>query len=287
MPEIRVVVSDELDRYMDTVVQKGMFGSKAELIRAALIRYIETLPIRVPSGYDDTTVYSPDGRIFQVEYALECAYRGAMMVGLRYRDGVMLAKQRPPLGYFPKAGTILSSPWEGFKIDQHIGAIPAGISSDFILIQDKAIKEAKTYRENTGEPISVEDLVKRLALFMQSYTMKKDVRPLGCIVFIGGIDETGPYLFYLDPSGSYNEVLYNVIGYQSAETEEILKANYKPDLSLQEALGLIVKAVLKEETRKPEEVAVAVIETKTKTLRKITLEEIKEAWKIAFKKKEE
>jgi len=286
MPEIRVVVSEELDKYMDTVVQKGMFGSKAELIRAALIRYVETLPIRVPSGYDDTTVFSPDGRIFQVEYALECAYRGSMIVSLRYRDGVMLAKQRQPLGYFPKVGTILSSPWEDFKIDQHIGAVPAGIASDYILIQDRAIKEAKTYRENTGEAISVEELVKRLAIFMQSYTTKKDVRPLGCIVFIGGVDPTGCHLFSLDPSGSYNEVLYNVIGYQSAETEEILKASYKPDISLQEALGLIVKAVLKEDTRKPEEIAAAVIEIETKTLRKITLEEIKEAWKIAFAKKE-
>jgi len=286
MPEIRVVVSDELDKYMDTVIQKGMFGSKAELIRAALIRYVETLPIRVPSGYDDTTVFSPDGRIFQVEYALECAYRGSIILGMRYHDGVMLAKQRAHLGYIPKVGIILSTPWEDFKIDQHIGAVPAGIGSDFILIQDKAMKEAQMHRKEFGEPISVEELVKRLAIFTQSYTMKKDVRPLGCIVLIGGADKTGSHLFSLDPSGSYCEVIYNVIGYQSAETEETLKANYKADMSLLQALGLVIKAVLKEETRKPEEISVAVIETETKNLRKITLGEIEEAWKVAFKKKQ-
>ena len=66
-----------------------------------------------------------------------------------------------------------------------------------------------------------------------------------------------------------------------------MKDNYKPDMSLQDALGLILKAVLKEEKRKPEEVAVAAIETETKTLRKVTLEEIEKAWKTAFKKKEE
>ncbi len=285
MPEIRVVVSDDLDRYMNTVVEKGMFASKAELIRAALIRYFETLPVRVPSGYDDTTVFSPDGRIFQVEYALECANRGSMIVGLRYRDGVMLAKHRISTGYFPKAGTILSSPWEDSRIDQHIGAIPAGISSDFILIQDKAIKEARTFKETTGEPIGVEELVKRLAIFMQSHTMKKDVRPLGCIVFIGGVDQTGCRLFALDSSGSYNEVLYNVIGYQSAETEETLKADYSPDLSLQEALSLIIKAILKDETKKPEELAASVIEADTKEIRKIGIEEMTKAWKTAFKKK--
>lgn len=95
MPEVRVVISEELDKYLDTAVTRGLFGTKAEMIRAALIRYSETLPIRVPSGYDDTTVFSPDGRIFQLEYALESAKRGATIVGLRYRDGVILAKQRP------------------------------------------------------------------------------------------------------------------------------------------------------------------------------------------------
>lgn len=283
MPEVRVVVSEQLDNYMDTVVQKGMFGSKAELIRAALIRYFETLPIRVPSGYDDTTVFSPDGRIFQVEYALECAYRGAIMAGLTYRDGVMLAKQRPSLGYFPKRGTIISSPWEDLQIDQHIGAMPSGIASDFILLKDKAAREAKTHKEKTGEPIGVEELVKRLGIFMQSYTMKKDMRPLGCVVFVGGVDQTGHHLFSLDPSGSYSEIGYHIIGYQSAEAEEIMKSNYKPDISLLEALGLVIRAVLKEETKKPEEISIAVVETQTKTLRKITLEEIKDAWKTAFK----
>jgi len=278
MPEIRVVVSEELDRYMDTVIQRGMFGSKAELIRAALIRYVETLPIRVPSGYDDTTVFSPDGRIFQIEYALECAVRGAITVGLRYHDGVMLAKQR----LAPE--NIITSPWEDFKIDQHIGAAVAGISADFILLKDKAIKEVQVNRKETGKPISVEDLVKSLSLFMQSYTMKKDSRPLGCIVFIGGVDQTGHHLFVLDPSGSYIEVLYKVTGYQSAETEKILENNYKPDMSLQEALGLIIKSVLKDEVRKPEEISVAVIETGTKIFRKITPEEVREAWKTAFKK---
>jgi len=281
MPEVRVVVSEELDRYVNTVVQKGMFGSKAELIRAALIRYFETLPIRVPSGYDDTTLFSPDGRIFQVEYALECAYRGAIIVGLRYHNGVLLAKQRS----MPEH--MVSSPWEDFKIDQHIGAVPAGTLSDYILIRDKAIKEAQSYRKETGEPISVEQLVRKLSILMQSYTTKKDVRPLGCVMFIGGVDQTGSRFFVLDPSGSYSEVVCHTTGYQSAGAQKTLKDNYKPDMSLKEALGLVIKAVFKEETKKPEELAAAVVETETKKLRKIALEEMKEVWEIAFKKKED
>ena len=268
---------------MNTVVNKGMFGSKAELIRAALIRYFETLPLRVPSGYDDTTLFSPDGRVFQIEYALECAERGAIMTALRYSGGVLLAKQKQTRGYFPKA-RILSSPSQDSKIDTHIGLVPSGLASDFILIKDKAMKEAQSYRGDTGKPIGVEELVKRLALFMQSYTTKKDERPLGCILFIGGVDQTGCHLFTLDPSGSYNEVAYQVTGYQSEQTRKIMNDNYGSDMSLQEALVLVVKAVLKEETSKPEELAAAVMETETNELRKITPGEMKEAWKMAFKK---
>ena len=66
-----------------------------------------------------------------------------------------------------------------------------------------------------------------------------------------------------------------------------MKDNYKSDMSLKEALGLVIKAVLKEETKKPEELAVAVVETETKKLRKIALEEMKEVWEIAFKEKED
>ncbi len=289
MPEVRVVISDELDRYLDTAVTRGLFGSKAEVIRAALIRYSETLPIRVPSGYDDTTVFSPDGRIFQIEYAMEAPIKGATIVGLRYSDGVILAKER--LKEYFKGVTdfpyILKAPWEDFQVDDHIGMVPVGLAADFLLLKNKASKEAQEYRKETGEPIGVEELTIRLALVMHSYTTKRDMRPLGCVSLIGGVDKTGCRLFVLDPSGTYQEVLAGCHGSKMNEANNILKDGYKADMPLKEALGLIIRAVLKEETRKPEELSVAAIETETKTLRKITLEEIKEAWKTAFKKKEE
>ena len=287
MPEIRVVVSEELDRYMNTVVGKGMFGSKAELIRAALIRYFETLPLRVPRGYDDTTLFSPDGRIFQIEYAIECTTRGSVMTGMRIGSGVILAKRRFS-SLVPEETTehILSSPAWDFAVDEHVGLMPVGILPDFILIRDKAVKEAKAYRSETGEPVGVDELARRLSIFMQSFTMKKDVRPLGCVLFLGGVDGTGLHLFSMDPAGGYKEVLYEVAGWQRDVTQKILKDNYKPDISLQKALALMIKAVLRDKSSKPEELAVVAIEAETKKLRKITPEEMQEAWKAAFKKKE-
>lgn len=282
MPEVRVVVSNELDRYMDTVVQKGMFGSKAELIRAALIRYIETLPIRVPSGYDDTTLFSPDGRIFQIEYAMESPPRGVTILGLRYKGGIILAKERIHESLPEKNNFILTQPWETFQIANHIGMAPTGLSGDYLLLKNTAIHEAQTYQTETGTPIPIEELTNRLALFIHSYTTKKDIRPLGLVALIGGIDDTGPHLYVLDPSGMYREVLTWSEGTHRDETNTTLKDGYKPNQAFNTALALTIKALLRDKTRTPEELNAAVIETKTKTFREITTDEIKATWTQAF-----
>lgn len=278
MPEVRVVISKEMNMFMDTVVQKGMFGSKAELIRASLIRYIETLPVRVPSGYDGATVFSPDGRIFQIEYALEAAKRGATIIGLRYQGGVILAKEKSGSVGITKFPYIVTGPWEDFQVDENIGIVPTGLNSDFILLKNEAKKEVQLHRTETGESITIEELTIKLSLFLHGYTTKKDTRPLGSLLLIGGVDKTGCHLFMLDPMGSYMEVLVDCFGSKMNETNKILKEHYQVDMSFKEALGLTVKAILKEEKRKPEEITVTVIETETKRFRKITLDEIQKVW---------
>jgi proteasome alpha subunit len=278
MPEVRVVISEEMDLFMNTVVDKGMFGSKAELIRASLVRYIETLPIRVPSGYDDATVYSPDGRILQIEYALESAKRGATIVGLRYKGGVILAKDKPKSVGVDKFPYIVTGPWLDFQVDKNIGMVPTGLSSDFIVLKNEAKKVARLYRKETNESITIEELVIKLSVFLHGYTTKKDTRPLGCVFLIGGVDKTGCHLFRMDPMGAYMEVLVDCFGSKMKETNTILKENYQADLSFKEALGLTVKAVLRDKKRKPAEIAATVIETETATFRIITQDEIKKTW---------
>ena len=280
MPENRVIVSDELNRYMNTIVQKGIFGSKAELIRASLIRYIETLPVRVPSGYDNVTVFSPDGRLFQVEYALESANRGATIIGLRYNGGVIIAKEKPGSVGVTEFPYTVTGPWEDFQIDQNIGIVPTGLIADYVLLKNEAKKEAQSHRKEKGDSITVEELTIKLSLILHGYTMKREMRPLGCVLLIGGVDETGCHLFLTDPSGAYKEVLAGCGGSKTKEVNNILKDDYQVDLPFHEALRLTIKAILKEEKRKPEEITVAVIETETQRFRKITLDEIKKAWKI-------
>jgi 20S proteasome alpha/beta subunit len=135
------------------------------------------------------------------------------------------------------------------------------------------------YRKENSESISIEELIINLSVFLQSYTTKKDTRPLGCVFLIGGVDNTGCHLFRIDPMGAYVEILVGCFGAKMNETNKILKENYHVDMSFTEALGLTMKAVWKGEQRKPEEIAATVIETETQTFRKITLDEIRKVWK--------
>ncbi|MFX0170085.1 MAG: hypothetical protein ACFE89_12135 [Candidatus Hodarchaeota archaeon] len=282
MPEVRVVVSTELDRFMDTVVQKGMFSSKAELIRAALIRYFETLPIRMPSGYDDTTLFSPDGRIFQIEYAMESPPRGVTIVGLRYDKGVILAKERVREAANDDLSFVVHHPWENYRVVNHIGMVPTGLSGDFNLLKNHAISLANAFKAETKAPIFVEELANQLALFIHSYTTKKESRPLGIVTLLGGVDDTGSHLFVLDPSGTYREVLAWAEGQHRKAAKELLKVGVKPDLPFKQALALVVKSLLRDKTRKPGEVNVTVIDEQTKTQRQLTESEIQAIWSVAF-----
>jgi 20S proteasome alpha/beta subunit len=213
---------------------------------------------------------------------MESPPRGVTILGLRFKGGIILAKERIQEPATKEHHFILTQPWETFQITKHIGMAPTGLSGDFLLLKNTAIKEAQTYQTETGNPIPIEELTNRLALFIHSYTTKKDIRPLGLLALIGGIDNTGPHLYVLDPSGTYREVLTWSEGTYRDETNTILKDGYTPNQSLNTALALTIKALLRNKTRKPEELNAVVIETKTKTIRKITTDEIKANWTKAF-----
>src|SRR2546428_5617424 len=90
MPEIRTAVPEEVDAYLEALVRKGIFSNKAELVRAALVDYVNTTGTFF-RGFDAETIFAPDGRLYQVEYARESASRGGTAAGLVCGDGVLLA----------------------------------------------------------------------------------------------------------------------------------------------------------------------------------------------------
>jgi len=281
MPEVRVIIPEDLDRALDALIKAGFAGNKAELARTAITHFLSTIPTQLPKGYDLETAFSPDGRIFQLEYAMESMERGGTIVGVCCDDGVALAKELPSLASASDPFTVFPNPFvQAFKIGENIGMVYCGILADgfFIVEEARRMVEALEGKDKTN----VEVLARRLALLMQPYAQRKDVRPFATALIIGGLDsESRPRLFLLNSAGLAQEYKACHVGTGSDETKQILKDGYKPKLKLDDVVALAAKAALRE-PRKPESVLLAVIDTKTKRFKEISSEEKEQMWKKIF-----
>lgn len=224
-------------------------------------------------GYDRTTaMFSPDGRLFQVEYAMEAAKRGWTMIGLRVAAGVVLVAEKRkthPLIDIEHLEKV-------YMIDEHIGAGFVGFGSDGRVLIDYARLIAVQYKFTYGEKIPVEYLTRQICDIMQIYTQHGGVRPFGVTLLIGGADDTGPKLYVAEPSGQYISYKAQGLGQGGAQATELLSKEYREDLSLEEAVLLGVRAVASAMEGKPtaETLEVGVIDAKTGKFRKLTKEEL-------------
>jgi proteasome alpha subunit len=227
----------------------------------------------VPGAYDRAiTVFSPDGRLFQVEYALETVNRGATILGIICSEGIVLGAEE-------KIESKLQDPsftWKLYEIDDHLGAAVVGLGSDARILIDQARVHSQSNRLMYDEPIDVEIMTKRIGDIKQLYTQHAGVRPFGVSIIFGGVDKTGNKLFSTDPSGSYRGYKAVAVGIGRETVENILKAEYKEDLTLDSAIKLAVKCLVKalEARGETPRLKIAVILTKTKQLRMLTNEEI-------------
>ena len=276
MPEVRVIIPEDLDRALDALIKAGFAGNKAELARTAITHFLSTVPTQLPKGYDLETAFSPDGRIFQLEYAMESMKRGGTIVGVCCEDGVALAKELPK----EDALMVLPNPFvQTFPLGKNIGIVYCGILADGYFLVEEARKMVESLEEGT---LNIEALVKKLALFMQPYAQRKDVRPFAAALIVGGLDaENKPRLFMLNSAGLAQEYKACHVGTGGDETKEILKAGYQRKLKLEDAVALAARAAVRE-AKKPENVLLAVIDTRTKRFREISSEEKEQIWKKIF-----
>ncbi len=225
-------------------------------------------------GYDRAiTVFSPDGRLFQVEYAREAVKRGTTSLGIRYKDGVVLAVDKRIASRLVEAVSIEKI----FQIDENIGAATSGLVADARVLIDRARIEAQSNRITYNEPIDVEILAKRICDFKQLYTQHGGVRPFGIALLIAGVNDA-PRLFETDPSGALIEYKATAIGAGRTTAMEIFEEKYREDMSKDETLELAL-TVMNEVTEgklSEETVELAVIELKTKEFRKLSTEEVKD-----------
>ena len=187
------------------------------------------------------TVFSPDGRLFQVEYAREAVKRGTTTVGIKYKNGVVLLVEKRVNSRLVEPDSIEKV----FKIDRNVGCATSGLVADARALVDKARVECQTNRFNYGEEMPIETLVKRLCDFKQSYTQYGGVRPFGTALLVAGVDEYGAHLYETDPSGAMTS--YKAVGIGSGRNEvtEIFEEKYKEGMTAKQAIILGVNALQK------------------------------------------
>lgn len=222
------------------------------------------------TGYDRAiTVFSPDGRLLQVEYALSATKRTPLAIGMKCKDGVALLAIRKYIS------PLATPPEKIYKIDEHIGAIAAGLVGDGLVLIERGRIEAQYNRLVYGEPITVKNLAKRLALYKQQFTQYAGLRPFGVMIILGGIDE-GPELYVTHPGGAYYDYVAFAVGKNSDKVNETFRQTFKQDFSLEECLNYAVKIAMESEEEEVNEnyLEVAVIELATRKFRELSREEI-------------
>ena len=190
-------------------------------------------------GYDRAiTVFSPDGRLYQVEYAIETVRRGTIAVGIKSKDGVVIAVEEKP-----RKLQISDVAQKIFQIDDHVGVAAAGYIPDARSQVDNARFFSQSNRLIYDEAVEVETIAKHLADQSQQYTQYAGVRPFGVSLILGGVVDNKPQLFLTDPSGTYISYDAIAIGAGSDQVTDFLEKTYSSELSLEDASALAVAGI--------------------------------------------
>jgi proteasome alpha subunit len=225
------------------------------------------------------TIFSPDGRLYQVEYAREAVKRGTASIGVRTSDGVVLAvdkRIRSPLMERDSVEKI-------HKADDHIGIASAGHVADARQLIDFARRRAQVNQLRYGEPIGVETLTKEVTDYIQQYTQVGGARPFGVALIIAGIAEGEPKLYETDPSGTPYEWKALAVGADRGDIREYLEDNYSEDLELEGGVRLALEALASanDDELAPEGIGVATISVDDEVFEELTDEE-KESYLSEF-----
>eukprot|EP01067_Filipodium_phascolosomae_P009143 Filipodium_phascolosomae@DN8070_c0_g1_i1.p1 len=215
------------------------------------------------SEYDrGVNTFSPEGRLFQVEYAIEAIKLGSTAVGVHTREGVILAVEK-------RLGSPLVEPKSIEKIleiDSHLGCAMSGLTADARTLIDHARVEAQNHWFSYNEKLSVESCVHSicdLALDFSNITdrQRKKImsRPFGVALLVAGVDAEGPGLWVTDPSGTYTKYYACAIGSATEGAQTILLEQYNKSMTLKEAedLALVVLRQVMEEKLTPKNVEIA------------------------------
>ena len=222
-------------------------------------------------GYDMTpTMYSPDGRIYQVEYAIETVKRGAIAIGLQANDGVVIAVEEKSRDL-----QVENITQKIFQVDDHIGIAAAGYIPDARVLVDSARFFSQSNKLTYDESVEVETVAKHLADQSHQFTQYSGVRPFGVALIIAGVDRKGTRIFVTDPSGTYVPYAAVAIGGNSDEVTEFLEKNYKEEMSMDDTISMAIAAInLKSDEKGVKHIRMSTIKSDTQQFEKISNEEL-------------
>ena len=193
-------------------------------------------------GYDRAiTMFSPDGRLLQVEYAKKTVRQGSTAIGMVCSDGLLFVTDKRIVDSL----VVPESVEKIFQIDDHIGSTASGILSDARVLVERAQLKAQQHKLTYDTDIDILSIVKDICDLKQICTQSGGLRPFGVSLLIGGIDDSTPKLFETDPTGIYFQYKATVIGEGEPEIEEILQKEYKDTANIEDNLRLSVKALKK------------------------------------------
>jgi len=186
------------------------------------------------------TVFSPDGHLFQVEYAQEAVKKGSTAVGVRGKNVVVLAVEKKSVAKLQEERTVRKI----CLLDEHVVMAFAGLTADARILIDRARVECQSHKLTVEDPVTLEYITRHIAQLKQKYTQSNGRRPFGISALIAGFDEDGTArLFQTDPSGVYHEWKANATGRSGKTVREFLEKNY--DATLMENDEQVIKLALK------------------------------------------
>ena len=224
-------------------------------------------------GYDMTpTMYSPDGRIYQVEYAIETVNRGTLAIGIKFNEGVIVAVEEVPQTLQTSGIT-----QKIFQVDKHIGIAAAGYIPDARIQVNNARYFSQGTRITYDESVEVETVAKYLADQCHQFTQYSGVRPYGVALIIAGVDQKGSSVYVTDPSGTYVPYAAIAIGAGSEEANSFLEEKYDAQMSIEDAAVLAIAATNRKVDDKSDKsyIRMAVITAKDGNMQKINEDDVK------------
>lgn len=194
--------------------------------------------------YDSAiTVFSPDGHLFQVEYAQEAVKKGSTAVGVRGKNIVVLGVEKKAVAKLQEDRTVRKIA----LLDDHVALAFAGLTADARILINRARIECQSHRLSVEDPVTVEYITQYVAKLKQRYTQSNGMRPFGLSALIMGFDNDGtPRLYQTDPSGTYHEWKANTIGRSAKTVREFLEKHYTEELqgNDNECIKLTLKGLL-------------------------------------------